>query len=82
MKTSHTTSVLLYSSVARTCKENVLPTLLIVISCVFSSVNSEPLTIQEIVPVVALQLKVAVDPSVVLTDVGVLMKAGEEQKQH
>ena len=76
MKTSHTTSVLLYSSVAWTCKENVLPTLLIVISCVLSSVNSEPLTLQSIVPVVALQLKVAVDPRVALTDAGVVTKAG------
>ena len=76
MKTSHTTSVLLYSSVAWTCKKNVLPTALIVISCVLSSVNSDPLTVQSIVPVVALQVKVAVDPRVALTDVGVLMKAG------
>ena len=69
------TSVLLYSSVAGICKLNMLPTLLVVISLVFSSVNSDPLTIQAMTPVLALQLKVAVDPSVALTDVGVMIKA-------
>ena len=76
MKTSHTTSVLLYSFVAWTYKKNVLPPLPVVISCVFSSVNSDPLIIQESVPVVALQVKVAVDPRVALTDAGVVTKAG------
>ena len=76
---SHTTTVLLYSSVAGTCKENVLPLPVVLISGVSNSVNSEPLTIQEIVPVVALQVKVAVEPSVALTDVGVATKAGNKQ---
>ena len=44
--------------------------------CANSSVNNESLTVQPIVPEVALQLKVAVDPRVALTDVGVLTKAG------
>ena len=35
----------------------------------------DPLTIHTIIPALALQLKVAVDPSVALTDVGVLTKA-------
>jgi len=52
-----------------------LPSLLVVISLVFSSGNVVPLTIQIVPPLVTLQLKVAVDPSVALTDVGVLMKA-------
>ena len=72
---SHTTTVLLYSSVAGTCKEKVLPLPVALISGVSSSVNSDPLSFQSIVPVVALQLKVAVDPSVALTDVGVATKA-------
>jgi len=75
MATAHVTSVLLYSSVAGICKLNVLAALLVVVSFVFSSVNSDPSTIQAITPVLALQLKVAVDPSVALTDVGVMMKA-------
>ena len=44
--------------------------------CANSSVNNESLTVQPIVPEVALQLKVAVDRRVALTDVGVLTKAG------
>ena len=44
--------------------------------CANSSVNNESLTVQPIVPEVALQLKVAVDPRVALTDLGVLTKAG------
>ena len=76
---SHTTTVLLYSSVAGTCKENVFPLLVALISVRFSSVNSDPLSLQSIVPVVALQVKVAVDPSVALTDVGVLTKARNKQ---
>ena len=68
--------VLLYSSVAGTCKENILPIVLVVISGIFRTDNSDPLTSQLIAPSVALQLKVAVDPRVALTDVGVLVKAG------
>ena len=77
MTTSHTTTVLLYSSVAGKCIERVLPSMVVdVISDCFSSVNGDPLTSQKAVPPVALllQLKVAVDPSVALTDVGVLRK--------
>jgi len=54
---------------------NVLPTLPVVISLGYSSVNSDPSTIQTIPPLLALQVKVAVDRSVALTDVGVMMKA-------
>ena len=43
--------------------------------CANSSVNNELLTVQPIVPELALQLKVAVDPSVALTDLGVFTKA-------
>ena len=72
--------MLLYFSLAGTSKENTLPILLVVISVVFlranSSVNNESLTVQPIVPKVALQLNVAIDPRVALTDVGVLTKAG------
>ena len=68
--------VLLYSSVAGTCKENTLPTPLVVISGLFSWDNSNPLNCQVITPAVALQLKVAVDPSVALTDVGVVTNSG------
>ena len=75
MATAHVTSVLLYSSVAGICMANVLPSLLVVISLEFSSVNSDPLTIQPTKPLLTLQLKVAVDPSVALTDVGAMMKA-------
>ena len=76
---THLTTVLLYFSLAGTWKENTLPILLVVISvafmCANSSVTSESLTVQPIVPEVALQLNVAVDPRVALTDVGVLTKA-------
>ena len=68
----------LNSSVARIC--NVLPLLLISIFGAFRCVSGDPLIIQTIMPVVALQLKVAVDPSVALTDVGVLTKAGRHPK--
>ena len=54
---------------------NVLPTLSLLISLEFSSVNSNPLTIQPTKPLLTLQVKVAVDPSVALTDVGAMMKA-------
>ena len=64
--------MLLYFSVAETFKENVL----VDRNGESSSVNVDPLTVQPTMPVVALQLKVAIDPSVVLTDVGVLTKAG------
>ena len=75
MASIHTTSVLLYSSVAGMRKKPVLPTWLADIFGVFSSDKSDPLTCQPIKPsVVILQLKVAVDPSVALTDVGVLSK--------
>ena len=69
--------MLLYFSVAGICKQNVGPTLLVLMSVlsVFSCVNSDPLTIQTTAPAVALQLKVAVDPSMALTDVGVVTKA-------
>ena len=48
----------------------------------FSSVNRDPLTSQSYVTLVALalQLKVALDPSVALTDVGVLVKAEIQTK--
>ena len=74
---SHTTDVLSYSSLARICKKVVLPTLWAVISGVFSCDNSDPFKSHANVPVLAfvLQLKVAVDPQVALTDMGVLTKA-------
>ena len=71
--TAHTTTVLLYSFVTGTCMDSVFPIPVVLISGVFSSVD--PLTIHTIIPALALQLKVAVDPSVALTDVGVLTKA-------
>ena len=76
MTSLHVTLVMLYFSVAGTCKENIVPKLVVVRSCESSSVNSDLLTIQSTMPVVALQLKVAVDPRVALTDVGVLVKPG------
>ena len=76
MISSHTTTVLLYCSIAGTCRENASPTCLVVISGALSVVNCDPLTVQLIHPVVILQLKRAADPSVALTDVGVLTKAG------
>ena len=77
---AHTTTVLLYSFVAGTCKNTVLPVPVVLISCVFNSVD--PLTIQTIMPALALQLKVAVDPNVALIDVGVLTKAGIENNEN
>ena len=71
MAATHTTLVLLYCSVAGMCRKDVLPTWLAVIPEMLSSDNRDPLTIQATTPVVALQLKVAVDPRVALTDVGV-----------
>ena len=73
--TEQVTFVLLYSSVARICKEYLLPSSLVVISVVVSSSRVIPLISQPNNPVLILQLKVAVDPSVALTDVGVMMKA-------
>ena len=68
--------MLLYSSVAGMCKD-VPPAPLVVISALPSSINVDPSTVQIIEPLLELQLKVAVDPSVELTDVGMLMKAEE-----
>ena len=48
------------------------------ISGAFSSDKWESLTSQAGWPVVTLQLKIAVDPSVAMTDVGVLIKAGKK----
>ena len=78
---SHTTDVLLYSSLAWTCKKEVLPTPWVVISGVFSCVNSNPLTSHANVAVGALvlQLKVAVEFSVALTDVGVLTNSAKKK---
>ena len=75
MVTSHTTTVSLYSSETGTFKKDVLPLELTVMYGVLSSVNDDPLTSQSIMPVVTLQLKVAIDPSVALTDVGMLRNA-------
>ena len=73
MATEQSTFVLLYSSVAAIYKEVIVG--LTVISVLFSSNNVDPLTIQLIEPLLALQVKVAVDPSVALTDVGVMMNS-------
>ena len=59
----------------------VSPVPLDVISVTFSFVNGDPLTIQAIEPPLILQVKVAVDPSVALTDVGVLVIAEKWIKQ-
>jgi len=48
---------------------------LTVISVLFSSCNVDPLTIQLIEPLLKLQVKVAVDPSVALTDVRGMMNS-------
>ena len=69
---AHCTTVLLYSSVAGTCRKNVRPTWLAVISGLDISDKSEPFIFQATTPVVTVQLKVAVHPIVALTDVGVL----------
>ena len=71
MARPHLKTVLLFCSVAEMCRKNLSPTWLAVISEVYlSSDKKDPLTIQTTAPVVALQLKVAVDPSVALTDEG------------
>jgi len=44
--------------------------------------NVESLTTQNIPPVLTLQLKVAVDPNVALTDVGMLVKAEIDMNQN
>ena len=77
MISSHTTKVLLNSSLAGMCKERLFPCCWAVIS-LLRSANTDPLTSQAIeIPVaLVLQLKVAVDPSVALTDVGMLIKPG------
>ena len=54
---------------------DVSPAVIAVISIVLSSGKVDPSTSHPKVPVLTLQLKVAVDPSVALTDVGVLVKA-------
>ena len=71
MARPHLKTVLLFCSVTEMCRKNFCPTWLAVISEVFSSDKKDPLTIQATAPVVALQLKVTVDPSVALTDEGV-----------
>ena len=79
MTSTHLITVLLYISLAGRCKENTPPILLVLISvafiCANSSVTNESLSVQPIVPIVALQLKVVVVPSVAFTDVGVRTKA-------
>ena len=67
--------MLLYASEAGTFKKDVLSLELTVMYGVLSSVSGDPLTSQLSVPLVTLQLKVAVDPSVALTDVGMLTNA-------
>ena len=54
---------------------DVSPAVIAVISLVLSSGNVDPSTSHPNVPLLVLQLKVAVDPSVALTDVAVLVKA-------
>ena len=68
--------MLLYPSLAGMCRKVVLPSCRLVIP-LFRAVNTDPLTSQTTETLVALllQLKVAVDPTVALTDVGVLINA-------
>ena len=54
---------------------DVSPALRAVISVVLSSGNVDPSTSQPRVPVLTLQLKMAVDPSVVVCEVGPRMKS-------
>ena len=70
--------MLLYSSLAGMCKKEFLLSCRAVISGVFRPVNNDPLTSQTNMATLelVLQLKVAVDPSVALTDVGMLIKPG------
>ena len=72
--------MLLYFSVAGTCKKDVFPILSVVIFGAFSCDNSDSFTFQPRWPVVALQLKVAVDPRVALTDVGLRTNPGIQRK--
>ena len=80
MARAHLKTVLLFCSVAEMRRKNFCPTWLEVIAEVFSSDNMDPLTIQTTAPVVALQLKVTVDPSVALTDEGVETNATVDNK--
>ena len=80
MKRPHLKTVLLFHSVAGMCREDLCPTWLAVISGVFSSDKKDPLTIQATTPVVGLQLKLAVDPRVALTDEGVETNAAVDNK--
>ena len=79
MITLHTTTVLLYSSVAgkRKC---VVELIVVVSDC---SVNCDPLTSQtnETLVALVLQLKLAVDSRVAFTDVGVLTNAENTSKK-
>ena len=76
--------MLLYSSLARTCKKEVLPTCRAAVYGVFSPVNSAPLTNHANDPVGALvlQLKVAVEFSVALTDVGISANSAIRTKHY
>ena len=86
MVAEHTTTVLLYLTTAGTVKQNVVRTWEAIISGRFSSDNCVPLTLQLTTPdILTLQLKVALHPSVALTDLGVLVNTGttiQERKQH
>ena len=75
MARPHLKTVLLFCSVAGMSRKNFCPSWLAVISGAFSSDQKDPLTIQTTAPVVALQLKIAVDPSVALTDEAVEINA-------
>ena len=74
--------MLLCSSVAGICKKNVCPTWLAVTFGVFSRDNNDPLTIQPMNPVVELQWKVAVEPKIALTDVGLVIKPKQMNNKH
>ena len=74
MATTHSKFVLLYSSVAGIFKEVVVG-LIVISEVLFSSSNVDPLIIQPMKPLLALQVKVAVDPSVALTDVRGMMNS-------
>ena len=73
MATTQAKTVLLYSTVAGTCNVNVVWSWVFDISGSSRSDNSDPLTLQLTTPVLTVQMKVAVDPSVALTDVGMLV---------
>jgi len=80
MARPHLKTVLLFCSVAGMRRKNVCPTWITATPGAFSSDKKDPLTIQTTVPVVALQLKVAVDPSVALTDEAVETNAAVDNK--